>query len=317
MDKNTYNIIHIGPIPPPIGGISVYLYRLSKQKRNMEFIDEKTLPKLRFLLFLLKKKKHFIYHSPNIIRQLVLYIVSLFTKNKYSIVSHGSSLEDNYKRGTLIKKIFIKRMLKRTEGIQVVNPRTKDFLMKSLKVPEKKIMIKNAFLPPPLEDESEILLTYEPELLEFLGSHSPVVIANGSAITWYEGSDLYGIDMCVELIGKLKENFPDIGLIFALAQINNEKYFAEISKRIKDLEIEGSIYFLTGQKEIWPLFKKTDLMVRPTNTDGDAVSIREALCFNCAAVASDVCVRPLGAIVFKSRNQQDFYDKVLMILKNK
>ena len=50
---------------------------------------------------------------------------------------------------------------------------------------------------------------------------------------------------------------------------------------LQELNLEENFYFLTGQKELWPIFKKASLMIRPTNTDGDALSIREALYFLC------------------------------------
>ena len=58
-------------------------------------------------------------------------------------------------------------------------------------------------------------------------------------------------------------------------------------------------------------------MVRPTCTDGFGVSIQEAITFGCPAVASDVCQRPTGTVVFKNRDMEDFERKVRSILSAK
>ena len=50
-------------------------------------------------------------------------------------------------------------------------------------------------------------------------------------------------------------------------------------------------------------------MVRPTNTDGDALSIREAMYFKISVIASDVTTRPENTIIFKNRDLDDFYIK--------
>ena len=75
-------------------------------------------------------------------------------------------------------------------------------------------------------------------------------------------------------------------------------------------------YFMTGQKEIWPLFKKTDLMIRPTYSDGYGISIAESLYFGCPAIASNVCLRPKGTILFKNRDLDDLATKAMLVLKN-
>ena len=74
---------------------------------------------------------------------------------------------------------------------------------------------------------------------------------------------------------------------------------------------------MTGERELWPLFRKADLMVRPTCTDGYGISIAEALYFDCPAVASDVCVRPEGTLLFNNRDMDDFYEKASDILSQK
>lgn len=55
---------------------------------------------------------------------------------------------------------------------------------------------------------------------------------------------------------------------------------------------------------------KCDVFVRPTNTDGDAVSLREALYFWIPSVASDAVQRPEGTVLFNSRDIDDFTAKV-------
>ena len=121
--------------------------------------------------------------------------------------------------------------------------------------------------------------------------------------------------MCIELTAKLKNVYPNLGFVFALANEKvNTEYINKMHLRIKELNLEENFYFLTGQKELWPIFKKASLMIRPTNTDGDALSIREALYFKCPAIASDICDRPEGTILFKNRNLDDLCDKVKDVL---
>jgi hypothetical protein len=61
---------------------------------------------------------------------------------------------------------------------------------------------------------------------------------------------------------------------------------------------------------------KSNIFVRPTNTDGDAVSLREALYFKIPSVVSDAVSRPEGSVLFRNRDVNDFTLKVRDALDN-
>ena len=169
-----------------------------------------------------------------------------------------------------------------------------------------------------VKDENKILDIYKTELMDFINEKKPLIVANGSSINFFNNVDLYGLDMCIELTAKLKKDYPNLGFLFALANKNrNAFYLKKMMLLIKKLKIEENFYFLTGLNELWPIFKKADLLVRPTNTDGDSISIREALYFKTSVVASDVTSRPKECYIFKNRDLRDFYSKSIKVLKIK
>lgn len=311
--------IHIGPIPPPLGGISVYLYRLSKQTKdeNTLFVNESNIDKYKFMkLLFFGSKNTIIYHSPSLYKRLLLYVCTLFSTNSYVIVSHGQGLENSYKKSNIIIRWLLKKTIMKSKYIQIVGVHLLEFLV-DLGYKKENIKIQNAFIKPPLDDEEKILKTYSDSLLDFVNSCKKIIIANASALVVdINGTDLYGLDMCIELTAKLKNDFSNIGFVFALANENvNIDYLNKMKQKIKELDIEENFYFLTGQKELWPLFKKASLMIRPTSSDGYGISIAEALYFDCPAIASDVSDRPEGTIKFKSRDINDLYEKSKSVLK--
>jgi len=58
------------------------------------------------------------------------------------------------------------------------------------------------------------------------------------------------------------------------------------------------------------LYKECDLFVRPTNTDDEAVSIREALHVGTPVVAIDIVRRPAACILFETHNMEQFENAV-------
>jgi len=123
--------------------------------------------------------------------------------------------------------------------------------------------------------------------------------------------------MCVELCANLKSVYPQIGLVFCLPNIGDYDYFSKMKQEIRDKNIENNFLFITQPlEEVYPIWQKSDIFVRPTVSDGDAVSLREALYLKTPSVASDVVPRPEGTVLFKNRNTEDFVAHVKMVWDN-
>jgi hypothetical protein len=58
------------------------------------------------------------------------------------------------------------------------------------------------------------------------------------------------------------------------------------------------------------LIDSSDIVLRPTNTDGDALTIREGLYLNKSVLASDVVERPKGTLLFRNRDIADLESKL-------
>ena len=60
--------------------------------------------------------------------------------------------------------------------------------------------------------------------------------------------------------------------------------------------------------------EEADIVLRPTNFDGDSLTVREALMLGKPIVASDVVVRPAGTTLFENRNTDDLYKKLSALM---
>jgi glycosyltransferase involved in cell wall biosynthesis len=173
-----------------------------------------------------------------------------------------------------------------------------------LDVDHNKISVIPPFLPPIVKQKEIDMIPQE--TWDFIDSHRPVISANASQIAFHNDQDLYGIDMCVDLCSKLRLAYPEV----------NPDYFNRIRQRISENGITDNFLFVTDPCQFYPILMRSDLFVRPTNTDGDAVSLREALYFRIPAVASDIVPRPKGVVTFSDRNFEDFALKVQSLLDN-
>ena len=339
----------IGSYPPPYGGISIHIKRLSEHLNEVGI--KHTIYDTAALLSTntpLRKGgnvvpitspikwalKYLFFSNSDIVHldaagdwKLRLYsglVIGLIRRKKVVITNNGSDLVWPYAISCLRKpdssfsaKLITKLVIyshKRASFIICVNPDIRE-LMLSLGVRPERTEIVPAFIPPVVKKED--ITRIPQEVLDFIESHTPVISAGAFRINFYNGQDIYGIDMCIELCANLKSIYPQIGLVFCVPNIGDYDYFSKMKREIRDKNIENNFLFITQPlDEVYPIWQKSDIFVRPTVSDGDAVSLREALYLKTPSVASDVVPRPEGTILFKNRNMEDFVVRVKMAWDN-
>ena len=94
-----------------------------------------------------------------------------------------------------------------------------------------------------------------------------------------KGLDLYGNDMSIDAVRLLNEK--NTGNTFYLLMIvhNSDKYPHKL-KKYQDMIAEGlgqNIMLVTTPVNFLRIMKVSDVILRPTTTDGDSITIREAL----------------------------------------
>jgi len=150
-------------------------------------------------------------------------------------------------------------------------------------------------------------------IVDFLEAHNPIISSVGWVGQLHMGHDLYGIDMMIELVSLLKENYPNIGLILSI----NGGQKADVERLVDECRDRVGNHFLVVQEslpDISRILRSSDLFVRPTSTDGDSVSVREALYLGTPVVASDAVPRPNECRVFLTRDIDDFAKSVRQAL---
>jgi glycosyltransferase involved in cell wall biosynthesis len=183
----------------------------------------------------------------------------------------------------------------------------------SLGVEAQKLISAPGFLPPEPGASDPCLLPSD--TVDFVESHRPIIAANGK-VNWYKGMDLYGLDLLVDLVADLSADYPNIGLVVAFWDHSREddSYLADLRDRARKLGVEKSVLFQTRSAKFLPVLSKADAFVRPTCTDGDANSVREALYLGVPCVASDCVGRPEGTTLFRSRSGEDLVRQVRLVL---
>ncbi len=323
-------IVQVGPYPEPIGGVSIYIKRmklyldllgitnevwdLSNINKGIQGVTNIRFRYVPFKYLFRPDIKLIHYNICGISYKIYMgFFNRIFFKRRKKILTiHGESKDlFVHKRLFVSNHIIMTKSLNSFDVIICVKSGDKEYLRKQ--GINKPIYELPAFIFPTEDEESETIPQY---ILNFINSKDFIISANASLIQFYNNQDLYGIDMCIDLIERLNAHRKNVGMVFCIPDINNIQYFNKLKKLIENKRIENNFLFVNEKMELYPIIKRSQLFVRPTNTDGDAVSIREALHYKIPTIASDVCARPEGAILFKTRDMDDLYNKTVEVIEN-
>ena len=140
---------------------------------------------------------------------------------------------------------------------------------------------------------------------------------NASRLDKYNNQDLYGLDLCIEVAKRLFEKKISFFFIFVVSSLEkNSEVFYNSQNLIKDLGLSQNFYLTNETLSFVRLLDMSDIVIRPTNTDGDSLTVREAIFFNKIVLASDVVKRPDEVYLFRSRNIDDFEIKIENLIEN-
>lgn len=326
-------LIMVGPIPPPIGGISVHIQRLADelQKHNVECViynESNVADQQRHIVAMGSYRKFilqipfirgdlFHFHTIDPRLRMLLGCYKLLGK-KIMLTVHGESLSQQLEHAGRLRRKLLLASLKRIDYIVCVNEATTRLLL-NLGFRQDRVGTIPAYIHPNERGGGQWPLPAE--VSQFMDTEDFVICANGF-VRLFQDHDLYGIDLLIEMMRGLTDNGISARLLFALlgaAEQSPEerKYYEAIKRRIAAYGLAERFYFYeVKDTEFWPILKKSRLFIRPTSMDGYGVSVAEALHCQIPAVASDVCKRPDGTLLFKSRDLEELTETVRRVIRN-
>ena len=318
-------ILIIGPYPPPYGGVEVHIKRvkvkLEYQDNQVRVFDTSPITTslktfIHLTRLLITTRPDIVYiHEPTLSRMRLFLSCMYKYIFRYTLISIDHNCTELYEQKGLHKKLFC--LLMRMVDHHIVIGNTTCACYRDNNVPRNNsFSIESPFLSPPLREEQAILSRHQESVRLFIQERYPLISANAFELSFLNGKDLYGLDMCVDLIEKLKSTYPNIGLIFGLATDRNPEYLEQIRAHITKKSLDNNMYIHISNEEFWPLIKQSDLFVRPTQTDTFGISVQEAIVLGVQAIASNVCIRPKKTILYSLNNFSELTQKTFAALQN-
>lgn len=318
----------IGSYPPPYGGVSVHIQRLVGRlagaglrfrvlntlsaSAKPPHVDAPALPRVARALYvpwfvglaLTDRSKVLHMNSMNWLAHVLLAIFGGLRGRRTVLSLHSAATESALRsRSSLVRRLTI-WTLRRIDVVVASNPFIASYCLEEAGLAPESVRVIPAFIPP--GDESQQALN--PELERFLADHDPLLSAVGWIGHKFDGEDVYGLDLLTDLTESLMNDHPRLGMVFCV----NGGDAHEIESAVKQVSerLGNAFRFETELTNVLPVLRSSLIFLRPTNTDGDAVSIREALHVGTPVIASDAVPRPSAVELFGNRNLADLRAKV-------
>jgi glycosyltransferase involved in cell wall biosynthesis len=122
----------------------------------------------------------------------------------------------------------------------------------------------------------------------------------------------YGFGLLVQAIAELRRKHPRLGCIV----MGDTESRPEGEKLIREHGLQQQMLAIgdVTHESCLAIIARSDIFVRTTYSDGDAISVREAIALGTPVVASDVVRRPAGTLCFKTGDAGDLGLKIDSLL---
>jgi glycosyltransferase involved in cell wall biosynthesis len=325
------NLIIIGALPPPRGGVSTHIERLipyleasgieyvvwdysRHYKENSRLVALRRQP-LGMAISFLKLRGVKVAHC------LISRVSAGWVMLAVLLRCAGIRLTLTFVRsapatmGSALKRFYCLVLSRCARHVITANSDLRQALT-GCGIPGNKISVIPAFIP--VRDTCLVEKPLPQNIADFCAGHRPLILTYAYGLGFHLNEDMYGLDLAVHLLQGLRSDLPQAGCVVVIPEILNEGYYKKLRADIREKGLEPFFCFAVGNDlSFIPFLRRADIFIRATNTDGDALTLREALYYGVPSVASDVCPRPEGTRLFRNRDAVDLDRVVRDVLNGK
>ncbi|KAA6440971.1 glycosyltransferase family 4 protein [Dyadobacter flavalbus] len=287
-------ILITGRTPQPYGGVTVHVSRLVealKQRKPecFEFTDFRKKPLKTCFQVLYYKVIHLHSSSPYV--QFLLALTCKLLGKKAIITFHG-----NLGRYGFLKNRLVDFSIRLSSTPVILN--TESF-QTAAKLNKNAIRI-TAFIPSSMHNKPDPLLLEK--LYHFREKHEFLFCTNAWKLTFDKhGNEIYGITGIVRNLEKTAK----AGLIVSDP---SGSYKVHIQNTFG--KIPGNVFIISEHHDFRNVLALCDAFIRNTTTDGDSLSVHEAIEQHVVVFASDCVTRPAACRLFSDIEVVDFVSEL-------
>ena len=321
MKNKVVSINILGKTPPPVGGVTIHTLRLYQRlhayddlkvkltalNKSNEAVNISFLWGLRKVVFGFKSDiVH--YQGANYLGLIFLYFIKLLHPNFKLLLSlHGEGYINRLLKRRVMKCIIF-YILKKIDGIVYDGEHLKQQFIDSNILNRYNYVI-DPFILPNENDKK----TYPQYIINIINRDIFTISATAFNIDKSDdSSDLYGLHILSKMAHRLEKDSIEFQMIIMISDINDQMYLNKLFEGLESVQIISDSH-ING----WQIISDSNLFIRPTSTDGNALSIYEALSFGVPVVASNTVPRDSQVRLFDfDGNLDDLYNSIIFVMND-
>lgn len=326
-NNNFYEAMLIGGYPPPKGGVTIHIKRFYEYCQSRGFpirivttfnsapegdgIILKGITSAGKLLHLIAVIKNFSgkivhIHSAQFNKFIFGGFIILYSaRNKIKLLTIHSDIK-TFLRKRNLKYVIIKNILRHFDYIICVNEDQKNFFSDSMHISPDKLIIIPSYIPIQRFPQ-EVTQQIKDFVVSARSQVDYLVISSGYL------TEIYGFDLILNAIKQLNEF--RIGVIFLFYTYEDSTYSLEIKQAIESFEHVWTFRDISSD-DFFYLIGNSHLFIRANRKDTYGMVIGDSLALGTPVIASDVCPRHPGTILFESNNVMNLAQKIKDTLLN-
>ena len=301
MVHRNLSVALVGSYPPPYGGVKAHIARVHARLRNVGIHsvvycayskglkDEPGLRMVKTPRWARWRLSYWGYHwLPAYglkLRRCVVHchqqwnmaapmLLLALRGSQIVMTIHDQMLTQRWKQLAPWDRLAARRLL-RHEGVAWIG--VSDVVcsqLVGLGVPPSRITKLPAYIP--LDAETVAKEKLPAALSAFVDCHDPVITTYAWMLVRDEnGDDLHSLDHCVNLVRDLRTDCPNMGLVILLANASQRDLLEQLRDHIRMRGVENQVLICDQPlRDASRLWLASDLYLRATTTDGDALSVR-------------------------------------------
>lgn len=328
--KKNVDISIVGCMPNPIGGVSTFCNRLvnqisKKSNKSINFYDLYSgnkitdslesniklfelgnttkyisLAFLKLFFFLLYRRSEVTFFNFSKVDSLYLVAFILFAcrpKNSYLCLHHGHLSTDN-----IILDKLTRYCLSKCSYIYALNNNQAKFYKKHTNI--EKIIVCNSYLAP------IVLSDYRSENKK---TNKLRVLISGNSLPHYN------IISTIEALSMIAMKVKNINFEITVSIYGESSCFIDRVKKIalSNVNLDYKFTHDLSEEKFLDLLRVQDLYIRNTQIDSFGIIVADAINLGVDVIASDVCERYQGCMIYRYNNSVSFVDTMLNYINNK
>ncbi|WP_142688530.1 glycosyltransferase [Chitinophaga polysaccharea] len=291
--KQRPKLLILATMPPPIGGVTIHIQRLLQYLDNKgygyTFTDFRRSTKGTILKQIRQHRFiHFhIYHP--VVRCGFVLLGTVFGK-KMLFTLHGNLGRHNSFYNLLDQLAF------RIAYMPVV------LNQKSLEIGKKwnkRTQMIGAFIPP--QQPEDLTASIQAAVAAMRAKYTGIYATNASTVSIDKaGNETYQVTLLIKIFRNLQQD----ALIISDASGKYKSFLEQ-----QGLEVPANVLLISEPHPFFEILKRSDVFLRITTTDGDSLSVKEALFLGKRVLATDVVNRPAGTQLV-ALNEWDIADAI-------